>query len=311
MAPVGAPERAPPAWLHLGEVLGGEDAPGGAHRLDDGVRDRSAPHRRGSGGGDALQGPGELRLSEAGAERRDLGAAIVPGAQEDAGGLGVPSQALQPAGGHLPVLRGHHQPVASEADGRREDDRARERARLLQQREVPVHRVGDGDREPAVDGQPRNRLAVPEEHVAARRCRGDLAEVERERFLALPCDQREPASCESVVVRADHRCREGHGHGSVDGVASPVEHLEPGLRRLWVEAGDHAAAVRPGRVGGEGEQEEEQRGEEPGHPGRCHRRESRWTQPEVRRPAPSGSARNGVWDLELLQLAERGSARRR
>ena len=131
-------------------ILLGHDAACATDRLDDGAGDGSAPHRAGAGGGDALQGAGEVRLANAGAEGGNVGPSVWTGPEEDAGGLGVAPQALEPAGGHLTVLGAHHQALAGEADGGREDDGARQRARPLQKREVAVHRVGDGDRQATI-----------------------------------------------------------------------------------------------------------------------------------------------------------------
>ena len=146
------PQRRAPAGPDAGEILLAHDAARATDGLDDGPRDGTAPDRGGARRRDALQGSSELRLANPGAERRDVRPSVRSGPEEDAGGLGIAPQALQPAGGHLAVLRAHHHTLASEADGRGEDRGTGQRASLLQEGEVAVHRVGDGDRQPTVGG---------------------------------------------------------------------------------------------------------------------------------------------------------------
>ena len=104
--------------------------------------------------------------------------------------------------------------------------------------------AGDGVRE-------GERLPVLQEERGVRAARGGLAAVDGLHGVLLGVVVDEVAApADARRVRLGHAERGRGRHGGVDGVAALAEHLDPGGRRVRVDAGDRAAVShRDGGLG--------------------------------------------------------------
>ncbi len=136
------------------------------------------------------------------------------------------------------------------ADGRAEDGRERERAKILDDAREPSNLSRDGNGESAAERQRRIHLALPDEHFGPGLCRCRLAKVDEMIAVRLGVvNQREAASTDATRGRIQDAGGEDGGDCGVHRVTAPFEHLCPGPGGELVLGGDHSLRCGRGRQG--------------------------------------------------------------
>ena len=185
-------------------------------------------------GGDALEGAGEFRLSEAVTGLEEIAVAL-----EDAARIGKHSEVL--CGGKVArfFLR-QNVALAGEADRRGHHPRQREPAIGLLRIDKPRDRAGNANGLVAGNGKASDDVALRVEiHSGAGGGGGALAVVEEVGLARLHADEHEAATAEVSGLREDDGQRESYGHRRVHRIAAGFEDFDAGVRCVVVDADHH------------------------------------------------------------------------
>ena len=129
----------------------------------------------------------------------------------------------------------HRKAVFRQVDGRIEHLASRQRAVALVGGHPGVHQPRHRDRQDALGGDAVP--AVPIDVGGVGSGAGAVAHLDGARLPVV--DHDEPVAADARHVRLDDVQRGGRGDGSIDGVAAPLQHGHPGLRRQRVPGSNH------------------------------------------------------------------------
>lgn len=249
--------RAAPDGTVRSKVGVRQNTPGCPHGADDLVGDPAMVERRRTKSPDFLEGSRKIGSAQNVANLQ--GGSVRP--QEQRGEVRTSANLFLLPPDRLRQVCLDGKAIARVADGRRGYLGEGETSESIEGGRQAGDLTGRCNGQPSVQAGLRIGLPLAQEHVARRRGRSGLAEVERRHRLrpALE-DQHEATSADPAGGRVDDAAGERSGNRGVDEISAALENVDSGLRGEAVFGGDHRFRLLPVRP--RGEPDEKDRGDE-------------------------------------------------